>query len=1835
LYLIAGLVSLQFGYKIVVSLNLNKYTHLPKKLDSVQERMRETRQKETRENARENGEKSQEDDGQDLKRDTVVFIPISGTEPPQALSKTLRAAAKSIIPSSPLSSPSSTSALGGDRKLLFIVIDGQDPSYSSLHHPSNTANTSPQIATTTTTKSQTEGTGANPDILATVLGILGNPLVNPTKSSEGSKVDEWKEQEEIPRSYFSLSLDQALKVNSASVYSGYFNPNNNDTHPPSSHGGVPYILVIKTGTRNERETYLNSFERFYASTSESSSRIQNLPGSRGRLDSLLILLTFLSRSQQQQQQRQGIHSSMVVFTPLEHEIYVKMTRRLKGGVHPRYFNFLVTLDSNIVIHPESLARLVRRFEMDEQDKVGSKRGGEDWLVAVQGKLGREVTGFGRGLWLACKYHFAYIYLIYLAFPSPVFTQRPTRITDSCVFSLLLLLFLFCSADPLLFTHHINPRTFSISDWTSHFAAYRISIPTSPNSQPSNPTPKLPCVTHPLILAALGDSETGSGSLHSRVLDSVLQDARLPLLLSLILPSSSSSTSTLRGLKDVKIGFEGSAFGYELNSGVLWGLWRWYRRWWVGRLHLLWELVFGGVWCGVVKPFTEGKGGRRNESGVVVVPGFRGTRGLEFTRRGGEEFREHLGAFDAGRSDEMRLWKLKSGFLIRLRAFLKLMGLMLTPFGIMYIYHLLLLRLLPSLFNLSDFTIPLPSPLFNSQSLNPPFQVPSMFPSSPPSLSSLSFTSPLIIILLVPPTLIILHSFLLIFAKRPSDAFSGLVFLVVGLPVWGILMPLYSFFTMDDLRSWEFRDGHESSSSGGWRVHPIEGLEGQNQQQSKRNGGNGDTEDFDLERGNGGGVVKGLDLEERMAKDGVVDVDLRPVLMSLENYERGRSLYRKSVVRGASLSRGLSSGGNAVVSDTGSWGRVRSKSAGELGTNKKPGAPYPQHPQYQQQYQQYQQQQYQAPITPKTPEAFSNSDFSLFSSESPDTSNGLFEHGGDRPLQTPFSPLLAALAGDEGGNDNDARPQMQQQVLRNQKSEPVIPSRTYVPFGSSRQPPSPVLSWRHNSNSNNNNNSNTTPSSSNFNSDNPNTSSNNRPQIPSMDVGSLLSSLSNTTSDLDNISSSLLAQTHMVPPPPPPLRQPTSATSIGNISAEMTPSEPSAASVRDENSYRLSRSRWDGSASSLTTTSKSSPGQPNASAARTNLSTLPPSTMTAGGPLGTFALPNSDISGAAATWTALGTTSTVVKKPVRSKSLESRGSRGSKGSKESTNAMTMTAPITSSVSNIANQVPGTQTLRQRSISNPTTTKPNVSNTSKKPPSQAFVVSNKHIPAGFDWTETSSNTPLKTTTGDSSPLTTPGSEENGFNWTTTSSSVTSTSAAPVIPATVTATTGTATTRSRSNSNSSSRGRMLGTATLRGPLILSPLMSATSGPATSVKAGTGTIKPLTSSDNLMKMMKMEEELAGAITAAEVASERMKANTIMVKTTHTRIKTALPPLSVTQIVNQTTIPSATSQKVVALGSSAGNEQSGPGGVPLTRSGSIKLYKPAIEPMQTAGSFTATSLSTPTTSESSPASSLSRNSWGQPTAAVIDPQDVGDAAMNERRGLMGRVDTLALGDKVTSSMSSTEEERAGGMLQQGYVRAAQNHTTPYRHEQPQPQRHQQMTQRGMIGNPSVSTVKRSASTNGKLQTTSSVSRHSTTPTSKSRTTSTTSATTTNPNTPPSGSSMVSTPGFFSPKKKPATSRSKSVPRQPTHGPHPTDRNHSAYRGRHEEDDADDGKWVTARDIRSEIMYFLEESESDTVTVGAVKEHLRRQFGDSVVRRWKEYISETIDDFALERLALM
>ena len=126
--------------------------------------------------------------------------------------------------------------------------------------------------------------------------------------------------EDPPAVAFESLGDGNQQLNYAKVYSGLYEINGRN---------LPFVVVVKIGKPSERQK----------------------PGNRGKRDSQLVLMRFLSR----------VHFGAPL-NPLEIEVYHSIKNII--GVNPSFYEYLLMVDADTEVYPDSINRLVAYMQHD-------------------------------------------------------------------------------------------------------------------------------------------------------------------------------------------------------------------------------------------------------------------------------------------------------------------------------------------------------------------------------------------------------------------------------------------------------------------------------------------------------------------------------------------------------------------------------------------------------------------------------------------------------------------------------------------------------------------------------------------------------------------------------------------------------------------------------------------------------------------------------------------------------------------------------------------------------------------------------------------------------------------------------------------------------------------------------------------------------------------------------------------------------------------------------------------------------------------------------------------------------------------------------------------------------------------------------------------------------------------------------------------------------------------------------------------------------------------------------------------------------------------------------
>lgn len=150
----------------------------------------------------------------------------------------------------------------------------------------------------------------------------GNDLATPSLLLNILNPNADAEPNDTQFEYEALGEESEDMINRAKVYTGYYEP--------FLGKSVPYILVVKVGNEGEKSS----------------------PGNRGKRDSQLILLRFLSRCH--------FDSDL---SPLELEMRTRFD--VDFGVDPNFFEYLLFVDADTTLSLDSINHLVSSCVHDQ------------------------------------------------------------------------------------------------------------------------------------------------------------------------------------------------------------------------------------------------------------------------------------------------------------------------------------------------------------------------------------------------------------------------------------------------------------------------------------------------------------------------------------------------------------------------------------------------------------------------------------------------------------------------------------------------------------------------------------------------------------------------------------------------------------------------------------------------------------------------------------------------------------------------------------------------------------------------------------------------------------------------------------------------------------------------------------------------------------------------------------------------------------------------------------------------------------------------------------------------------------------------------------------------------------------------------------------------------------------------------------------------------------------------------------------------------------------------------------------------------------------------------
>ncbi|KAJ3316595.1 hypothetical protein HDU93_004374 [Gonapodya sp. JEL0774] len=177
--------------------------------------------------------------------------------------------------------------------------------------------------------------------------VTGSGESRPTSEIMVGLMREFTDLGSEPKSYIAIGKG-SKQENMARVHAGIYSP--------APGRNIPIIAVVKCGTEEERTS--------------------KKPGNRGKRDSQMILINFLSKVL--------FDDSM---TPLEHDLYRKIT--ILTGVTPDFYELVMTVDADTRVKEDAMRYLVQAMKNDAaimgccgETKVLNKFA--TWVSAIQG-----------------------------------------------------------------------------------------------------------------------------------------------------------------------------------------------------------------------------------------------------------------------------------------------------------------------------------------------------------------------------------------------------------------------------------------------------------------------------------------------------------------------------------------------------------------------------------------------------------------------------------------------------------------------------------------------------------------------------------------------------------------------------------------------------------------------------------------------------------------------------------------------------------------------------------------------------------------------------------------------------------------------------------------------------------------------------------------------------------------------------------------------------------------------------------------------------------------------------------------------------------------------------------------------------------------------------------------------------------------------------------------------------------------------------------------------------------------------------------------------------------
>ncbi|KAG0208681.1 Chitin synthase, class 3 [Mortierella sp. NVP41] len=162
-------------------------------------------------------------------------------------------------------------------------------------------------------------------------------------------------REEVEAQSYIAIADGSKRHNMAKIYAGYYRYADDCEMPMGEHQKVPMVVIVKCGTPAEAH--------------------DKKPGNRGKLDSRIILISFLQKVMFDER-----------MTPLEYEFFNAFWNVTK--VMPDFYEPVLMVDADTKVYLDSLTRMVACMAQDPtvmglcgETKIANKK--ESWVTMIQ------------------------------------------------------------------------------------------------------------------------------------------------------------------------------------------------------------------------------------------------------------------------------------------------------------------------------------------------------------------------------------------------------------------------------------------------------------------------------------------------------------------------------------------------------------------------------------------------------------------------------------------------------------------------------------------------------------------------------------------------------------------------------------------------------------------------------------------------------------------------------------------------------------------------------------------------------------------------------------------------------------------------------------------------------------------------------------------------------------------------------------------------------------------------------------------------------------------------------------------------------------------------------------------------------------------------------------------------------------------------------------------------------------------------------------------------------------------------------------------------------------